>query len=65
MTAREFIPIAKPDIGTAEIQAVSEVMRSGNITSGEHVINFEKQFAMYCGTQHAIATSIGRGDKRL
>lgn len=54
-----MIPIAKPNIGEEEIEAVSKVMRSGVIASGEEVSIFEREFAGYCGTQDAIATSNG------
>jgi perosamine synthetase len=54
-----MIPIAKPDIGEEEIQAVSTVMRSGMIASGEEVTLFEKEFADFCGTKEAIATNNG------
>lgn len=54
-----MIPIAKPFIGEEEIQAVSKVMRSGMIASGEEVTLFEKEFAEFCGTKEAIATNNG------
>jgi len=52
-----MIPIAKPDICEEEIEAVSRIMRSGMIASGEEVSLFEKEFAEFCGTKEAIATS--------
>lgn len=53
------IPIAKPNIGEEEIEAVATVMRSGVIASGAEVTEFEKEFADYCDTKYAIATSNG------
>lgn len=42
--AREFIPFAKPDIGNEEIEAVSAVLRSGWVTTGQKSLEFEKRF---------------------
>jgi len=53
------IPIAKPDITTDEIQAVTETMKSGWVTQGKKVQELEHQFAKYCGTKHGIATNTG------
>lgn len=41
---KQFIPFAKPDIGDAEIKAVSEVLRSGWITTGSKAAAFERRF---------------------
>lgn len=54
-----MIPIAKPLLGEEEIAAVTEVLRSGNLTSGDVVAQFEKEFAGYIGVPYAIATSSG------
>jgi perosamine synthetase len=54
-----MIPIAKPSVGEEEIEAVTKVMRSGILASGEEVSLFETEFAAYCGTSDAIATSNG------
>lgn len=53
------IPIAKPDIGTEEIAAVVKTMKSGWITQGKKVEEFEKSFANYCGAKYGIATTSG------
>ena len=53
------IPIARPAIGQDEISAVSEVLLSGMLAQGEKVAEFEKKFADYCGTTHAVATNNG------
>jgi len=53
------IPIAKPDIGNEEIEAVVKAMKSGWITQGKKVEEFEKSFANYCGAKYGIATSSG------
>ncbi len=54
-----MIPIAKPQLGDDEIQAVNEVLRSGIIAEGPRVAEFEQAFAEYTGTEHAIAVSSG------
>lgn len=54
-----MIPIAKPQIGEEEINAVTEVLKSGMLAQGKKVKEFEEQFAKYIGTKYAIATSSG------
>jgi len=53
------IPIAKPDIGEDEIRAVIETMKSGWVTQGEKVVEFERSFAKYCGVKYGVAVSSG------
>lgn len=53
------IPIAKPDIGKEEIEAVMETMRSGWVTQGKKVEEFEKSFAQYCGVKYGVAVNSG------
>jgi len=53
------IPVAKPDIGQAEIEAVQAVAASGWITQGAKVRELEAAFARLCGTAHAVATTSG------
>lgn len=54
-----MIPIAKPNIGKEEEEAVLEVLRSGMLARGPKAKEFEENFAKYAGTSHAIATSSG------
>lgn len=54
-----MIPIAKPDIGNEEIDAVSEVLASGIIAEGKRVAEFESAFADYINTDHAVAVNSG------
>lgn len=49
------IPFSPPDITEAEVQAVTEVLRSGWITSGPKLDKFEEEIAKYCGTSKAVA----------
>ncbi|MBQ3022828.1 MAG: DegT/DnrJ/EryC1/StrS family aminotransferase [Clostridia bacterium] len=48
------VPFSPPDITQAEIDAVSEVLRSGWITTGPKTKQFEKEIATYCGTDRAV-----------
>src|SRR6266487_2615635 len=47
------------EYGLEEEQAVLAVLRQGAPTSGEACIQFERDFAAYCGTAHARAVSNG------
>lgn len=49
------IPFSPPDITEEEIEAVSEVLRSGWITTGPNTALFEQELANYSGTNHAVA----------
>ena len=52
-----FLPFALPDTGEPEVEAVSEVIRSGWLTTGTKVRAFEAAFARYVGAKHAIAVN--------
>ena len=54
-----MIPIAKPLLDENEIEAVSNVLRSGIIAEGAHVAEFEAKFADYIGVEHAVAVNSG------
>lgn len=54
---KHVVPIAKPFIGQEEETAVLEALRSGWLSQGPRVAEFEKQFAAFVGTKHAIAVS--------
>ncbi|MDD1705348.1 MAG: DegT/DnrJ/EryC1/StrS family aminotransferase [Methanoregula sp.] len=55
----DHIPVARPALGQDEISAVTEVLESGMLASGEKVVDFERRFADYCGTTHAVAINNG------
>lgn len=55
MASSESIPFAVPDIGDEEIDAVTEVMRSGWITTGHECRAFEREFADAVGATFAVA----------
>ena len=54
---REFLPLSRPSIGDAEIEAVVACLKSGWITSGPRVAEFERRFAEAVGAEHAVAVS--------
>ena len=75
----EFLPIAVPDISEEEVAEVVETLRSGWISVGPKVKQFEEAMANRHRTRHAIAVSsctaalflvakvlgIGPGDKAI
>src|SRR3981189_3936001 len=52
-----MIPVARPSFGLQEEEAVLEVLRSGWVTQGPRVAEFERKFAEYVGAAHAVAVS--------
>lgn len=55
--APRIIPLFRPSIGEAEIDSVVGVLRSGWLTAGPHVTQFECAFAQFVGARHAIAVN--------
>jgi len=53
----DFIPFSKPVTGIEEENAAVRVIRSGWLTSGIEVKEFEKEFAAYVGAKHALAVN--------
>jgi dTDP-4-amino-4,6-dideoxygalactose transaminase len=51
------IPFHRPSVGEDEITAVAEVMRSGWLTSGPKVEEFEAAFAEATGAKYAVAVN--------
>ena len=54
-----MINIAKPIIGDEEIEAVTEVLKSGMLAQGSKVEQFQNEFAEYVEAKYGIATSSG------
>jgi perosamine synthetase len=63
--AREVIPLAKPVLGAQEERLVSDVLRSGHLSLGPRVLEFERRFAEFVGSQHACAVSSGTAGLHL
>ncbi len=57
--AGEAIPLARPALGEAEERAVIDVLRSGQLSLGPAVEDFERRFAARLGAAHASALSSG------
>jgi len=53
------IPLSQPDIGEREIEYVTSVLRSGQLSLGPRLAEFEEKFADYVGTRYAVATNSG------
>ena len=54
-----FLSFQPPAIGEEEIEAVSETLRSGWLTTGPRTAELERRFAEYVGARHALAVTSG------
>lgn len=59
------IPLSAPDITEAEIEAVAQVMRSGRLSLGPKLEEFEHAMAQYIGVPRAVAVSSGTAGLHL
>lgn len=59
------IPLSAPDIGAAEMEAVASVLRSGRLSLGPKLEEFEHSIATYIGVPHAVAVSSGTAGLHL
>jgi dTDP-4-amino-4,6-dideoxygalactose transaminase len=57
MTQPDFIPFHRPSIGTAEREAVLEVLDSGWLTTGARTVAFEEAFARFVDMPYAVAVN--------
>ena len=55
----EPIPLARPDLGEREEELVLEVLRSGRLSLGPRLSEFEDAFASWAGSDDAVAVSSG------
>lgn len=56
----KFIPISQPSITGKEIEYVTDAIKSGWVSSlGKYIDMFEENFAKFCDTKYAVATSNG------
>ena len=61
----EAIPLAQPVLGAAEEERVLEVLRSGRLSLGPALGQFEEAFAARIGAPHASAVSSGTAGLHL
>lgn len=61
----ETIPLARPVIGEPEEQAVLEALRSGQLSLGPRLQQFERDFAAFLGAPLASAVSSGTAGLHL
>jgi perosamine synthetase len=59
------IPLARPVLGTEEERGVLDVLRSGHLSLGPRVPEFERAFAARLGVEHASAVSSGTAGLHL
>ena len=53
------VPLSCPDITDLEVEYVARVLRSGQLSLGPRVVEFEEKFAAYVGTRYAVAVNSG------
>ena len=53
----DWMPFCVPDISDAEVQAVSDTVRSGWWAKGPRTIEFEKRFAEYVGAKYCLGVN--------
>jgi perosamine synthetase len=63
--AQQVIPLARPVLGIEEEQAVIEVLRSGQLSLGPRLAEFERAFAARVGAPLASAVSSGTAGLHL
>jgi perosamine synthetase len=59
------IPLSSPDIDEDDIAAVVKVLRTSRLSLGPVLEKFEREFARYIGTPHAVAVSSGTAGLHL
>ena len=63
--AGDVIPLARPVIGAEEAERVLAVLRSGQLSLGPLLGQFEREFAAWVGAEHASAVSSGTAGLHL
>lgn len=57
MKRETLLPYYRPDLTEAEAEAAARVLRSGWLTSGPEVQEFEREFAAFVDAPHALAVN--------
>jgi CDP-6-deoxy-D-xylo-4-hexulose-3-dehydrase len=55
----EQVPLATVSLGSEEISAALDVLKSGNLTIGRQVEEFENEMAAYLGVRHFVMANSG------
>lgn len=53
------VPLSSPDITELEVESVARVLRSGQLSLGPRVPEFEEKFAAFVGARYAVAVNSG------
>lgn len=53
----QFLPFCPPNVGDEELAEVTAAIKSGWLSIGPRVAQFEKDFAAYSGVKHAVAVN--------
>lgn len=61
----QFLPFSRPAIGEQEIAAVTQVLRSGWITTGPKNQLLEERFCQTFGCQHSVSVSSATGGMHI
>ena len=56
---KRFLPYSRQYIDKADIEKVTQVLKSDFITQGPNIVDFEKDFAKYVGAKYAVACATG------
>ena len=62
---QDVVPLAQPVLGALEEKLVGEVLRSGQLSLGPRVLEFERRFAAVAGSPFACAVSSGTAGLHL
>jgi perosamine synthetase len=49
------VPLCRPDVGDLELHAIADAFRSGSVSHGTYIHEFEELFAKLVGAKYAIA----------
>ncbi len=59
------IPMSSPDITGLEIDFVNRVLQTSYLSIGPYIAEFEREFALYCGTNYAVGVNSGTSGLHL
>ena len=55
----EFIPLSVPNVGSKEIEYVTDALHGGWVAAGAYIERFERDFASYAKVESAVAVQSG------